>query len=77
MLHPDYQYTPKLISSMVYLLECGKFDVVLGLRILGGKAVSGGMPLYKYISNRILTLIQNILLGAKLSEYQRIPGIYA
>ncbi len=69
MLHPDYQYTPKLISSIVYLLECGEFDVVLGSRILGGKAISGGMPFYKYISNRILTFIQNILLGAKLSEY--------
>ncbi len=69
MLHPDYQYTPKLISSMVYLLESGEFDVVLGSRILGGKAVKGGMPVYKYFSNRLLTLLQNILLGAKLSEY--------
>ena len=69
MLHPDYQYTPKLISSMVYLLESDEFDVVLGSRILGGQAVKGGMPLYKYVSNRLLTLIQNILLGAKLSEY--------
>ena len=69
MLHPDYQYTPKLISSMVYLLESGEFDVVLGSRILGGQAINGGMPVYKYISNRILTLVQNILMGAKLSEY--------
>ncbi len=69
MLHPDYQYTPKLISAMVYLLESKEFDVVLGSRILGGKARSGGMPIYKYISNRFLTLIQNILMGAKLSEY--------
>jgi glycosyltransferase involved in cell wall biosynthesis len=69
MLHPDYQYTPKLISSMVYLLESDEFDVVLGSRILGGQAMSGGMPMYKYFSNRILTLLQNILLGAKLSEY--------
>ena len=69
MLHPDYQYTPKLISSMAYLLESGEFDVVLGSRILGGKAVSGGMPYYKYFSNRILTLIQNLLLGTKLSEF--------
>jgi len=69
MLHPDYQYTPKLISPMVYLLESGEFDVVLGSRILGGKALKGGMPIYKYISNRVLTLIQNLLLGAKLSEY--------
>jgi glycosyltransferase involved in cell wall biosynthesis len=65
----DYQYTPKLISAMACLLESAEFDVVLGSRILGGKAMSGGMPLYKYISNRILTLIQNILMGAKLSEY--------
>ena len=69
MLHPDYQYTPKLISAMAFLLESGEFDVVLGSRILGGKAISGGMPLYKYISNRVLTLLQNILLNAKLSEY--------
>jgi glycosyltransferase involved in cell wall biosynthesis len=69
MLHPDYQYTPKLISTMAYLLESKEFDVVLGSRILGGKARTGGMPLYKYISNRFLTLVQNILLGAKLSEY--------
>jgi glycosyltransferase involved in cell wall biosynthesis len=69
MLHPDYQYTPKLIPAMAYLLESGVFDVVLGSRILGGQAVRGGMPMYKYISNRLLTLIQNVLLGAKLSEY--------
>lgn len=69
MLHPDYQYTPKLISAMAYLLDSGEFDVVLGSRILGGKALSGGMPFYKYLSNRILTLVQNILMGAKLSEY--------
>ncbi len=69
MLHPDYQYTPKLISAMAYLLESGEFDVVLGSRILGGKAISGGMPLYKYVSNRVLTLAQNTLMGAKLSEY--------
>ncbi|MDE3059144.1 MAG: glycosyltransferase family 2 protein [Bacteroidota bacterium] len=69
MLHPDYQYTPKLISAMAFLLESGEFDVVLGSRILGGKAIAGGMPLYKYISNRLLTFIQNLLMGAKLSEY--------
>jgi glycosyltransferase involved in cell wall biosynthesis len=69
MLHPDYQYTPKLISAMAYLLESGEFDVVLGSRILGGKAIKGGMPIYKYVSNRILTLLQNLILGAKLSEY--------
>jgi glycosyltransferase involved in cell wall biosynthesis len=69
MLHPDYQYTPKLIGAMTYLLDSDEFDVVLGSRILGGKTRSGGMPLYKYIFNRILTLLQNILMGAKLSEY--------
>jgi glycosyltransferase involved in cell wall biosynthesis len=69
MLHPDYQYTPKLIPAMVYLLISGEYDVVLGSRILGGKALQGGMPLYKYISNRLLTLIQNLVMGAKLSEY--------
>jgi len=69
MLHPDYQYTPKLITAMAYLLESGEFDLVLGSRILGGKALHGGMPVYKYVSNRALTLAQNLLLGAKLSEY--------
>lgn len=69
MLHPDYQYTPKLISAMAYLLESGEFDIVLGSRILGGKALQGGMPLYKYFFNRVLTLSQNILMNAKLSEY--------
>jgi glycosyltransferase involved in cell wall biosynthesis len=74
MLHPDYQYTPKLIKAMASMIECGEFDVVLGSRILGGEAIKRGMPIYKYISNRILTLIQNLLLGAKLSEYH--TGIY-
>jgi glycosyltransferase involved in cell wall biosynthesis len=69
MLHPDYQYTPKLIPAMVFLLISGEYDVVLGSRILGGKAIQGGMPLYKYINNRMLTLTQNILMGQKLSEY--------
>ena len=69
MLHPDYQYTPKLITAMSSMIECGEFDVVLGSRILGGEAIKRGMPIYKYFSNRILTLIQNLLLGAKLSEY--------
>ncbi len=69
MLHPDYQYTPKLIGAMAYLLNSDEFDIVLGSRILGGKSRIGGMPLYKYISNRALTLMQNILMGAKLSEY--------
>jgi glycosyltransferase involved in cell wall biosynthesis len=69
MLHPDYQYTPKLISAMAYLLQSGLYDVVLGSRILGGQALKGGMPLYKYVSNRFLTVAQNLLMGAKLSEY--------
>ncbi len=69
MLHPDYQYTPKLISAMAFLLESGEFDVVLGSRILGGQALQGGMPVYKYVSNRFLTFAQNLLMGAKLSEY--------
>jgi len=69
MLHPDYQYPPKLIPAMAGLVASGMFDVVLGSRILSGMALKGGMPLYKYISNRILTVIENILLGAKLSEY--------
>lgn len=69
MLHPDYQYTPKLITAMANMIECGEFDVVLGSRILGGEAVKRGMPLYKYVANRLLTLIQNLIMGAKLSEY--------
>lgn len=69
MLHPDYQYSPKLITAMAGLICSGMFDVVLGSRILGGMALKGGMPLYKYISNRILTFIENIFLGQKLSEY--------
>ncbi|MCX5710335.1 MAG: glycosyltransferase family 2 protein [Candidatus Omnitrophica bacterium] len=69
MLHPDYQYPPKLITAMAGLIASGMFDVVLGSRILGGMALKGGMPFYKYISNRALTLIGNILLGEKLSEY--------
>ena len=69
MLHPDYQYSPKLILPMASLLGSEFFDVVLGSRILGVGALAGGMPLYKYVSNRVLTLIQNALLGHKLSEY--------
>ena len=69
MVHPDYQYTPKLIPSMCYLIANDLFKVVLGSRILGKGALKGGMPLYKYIANRILTFIQNLLVGAKLSEY--------
>jgi len=69
MLHPDYQYPPKLITPMAALITSGMFDVVLGSRILGNKALSGGMPVYKYIANRILTLTENIMIGQKLSEY--------
>jgi glycosyltransferase involved in cell wall biosynthesis len=69
MLHPDYQYTPKLIHSMCYLIANGVYDVVLGSRILGRGALKGGMPLYKYAANRVLTLTQNFLLNQKLSEY--------
>lgn len=69
MLHPDYQYTPKLITSMVALIAHDVYPVVFGSRILGKGALKGGMPLYKYIANRFLTLFQNICLGQKLSEY--------
>lgn len=69
MLHPDYQYTPKLIPSMVHLLADDLYPVVLGSRILGNGAIKGGMPVYKYFFNRILTLFQNIMIGQKLSEY--------
>jgi glycosyltransferase involved in cell wall biosynthesis len=69
MLHPDYQYTPRLIPSMVGLLTDGPYDVVLGSRILGGGALRGGMPRYKYLANRFLTATQNLLSNAKLSEY--------
>lgn len=69
MLHPDYQYTPLLIPSMCHLIASGLYHVVLGSRILGKGALKGGMPLYKYIANRILTVFQNLLLKAKLSDY--------
>jgi len=69
MLHPDYQYTPKLIPAMVNIIGDDLYDVVLGSRILGNGALKGGMPLYKYIANRFLTLFQNVLSGHKLSEY--------
>ena len=69
MLHPDYQYTPLLIPSMVNIIGDDLYPVVLGSRILGKGALRGGMPLYKYIANRILTLTQNILINYKLSEY--------
>lgn len=69
MLHPDYQYTPKLIHSMSYLIANEVYPVVIGSRILGKGALKGGMPLYKYVANRFLTLSQNILMNQKLSEY--------
>jgi glycosyltransferase involved in cell wall biosynthesis len=69
MLHPDYQYTPKLMPAMASMIASGEYDVVLASRILGRGALRGGMPIYKYISNRILTLIENYMLGQKLTEY--------
>lgn len=69
MVHPDYQYSPKLVAAMASMIASGHYDVVLGSRILGGMALKGGMPLYKYIANRLLTLIENMALGVKLSEY--------
>ena len=69
MLHPDYQYTPRLVTAMASMIASEQFDVVLGSRILGVGALAGGMPVYKYISNRVLTLVENLLLRQKLSEY--------
>lgn len=69
MVHPDYQYSPRLIGAMASMIVSGHYDVALGSRILCGGTVDAGMPLYKYVSNRFLTLFQNLLLGAKLSEY--------
>jgi glycosyltransferase involved in cell wall biosynthesis len=69
MLHPDYQYTPKLLPAMASLIAVGEFDVVLGSRILSGGALKGGMPPYKYVANRMLTATENLATGAKLSEY--------
>jgi glycosyltransferase involved in cell wall biosynthesis len=69
MVHPDYQYTPKLIPALAAMIGNGLYSCVIGSRILGGQAVKGGMPIWKYISNRALTLAENILTGAKLSEY--------
>jgi glycosyltransferase involved in cell wall biosynthesis len=69
MLHPDYQYSPRLVTAMASLIAYGEYDVVLGSRILGQGALAGGMPLYKYVANRLLTFFQNLLLGYKLSEY--------
>jgi glycosyltransferase involved in cell wall biosynthesis len=69
MLHPDYQYAPKLVPAMAAMVVSGEYDVVLGSRILGGKARKSGMPVYKYISNRFLTLTENLFFGSKLSEF--------
>ena len=69
MVHPDYQYEPRLITAMAAMVASGVYDVVLGSRILGNTAHRGGMPLYKYVANRFLTLFQNLLLGIKLSEF--------
>ncbi len=69
MLHPDYQYSPKLLGAMAGMIASGHYDAVFASRILGNGALTGGMPLYKYVANRALTAIQNLLMGAKLSEY--------
>src|SRR5215210_381353 len=69
MLHPDYQYSPKLIGAMAWLAASDEFDVILGSRILGRGAIEGGMPRYKYYFNRMLTAVENVMLGIKLSEY--------
>src|SRR5208337_2376840 len=69
MIHPDYQYSPRLVTAMASMITSGHYDIVLGSRILGGTALKGGMPLYKYIANRFLTFIENLALGAKLAEY--------
>lgn len=69
MVHPDYQYSPRLIAAIAFMIASGEYDMALGSRILGGRALKGGMPFYKYVANRILTLIDNLMLGAKLSEY--------
>jgi glycosyltransferase involved in cell wall biosynthesis len=69
MVHPDYQYSPRLVTAMASMIASGHYDIVLGSRILGGSALQGGMPLYKYVANRFLTFIENVVLGAKLSEY--------
>src|SRR5437660_743083 len=69
MLHPDYQYEPRLVTSMASMISSGVYDLVLGSRILGGTARAGGMPLWKYIGNRVLTAAQNAAIGSKLSEF--------
>lgn len=69
MIHPDYQYSPRLVTAMASMIASGHYDIVLGSRILGGGALRGGMPRYKYAGNRALTFVQNLVTGAKLSEY--------
>ncbi len=69
MLHPDYQYEPRLITAMAGMIASGVYDVVIGSRILGNTALRGGMPVYKYVSNRVLTAVQNLIVGMKLSEF--------
>ena len=69
MVHPDYQYTPKLIPALAHCIASGLYDLALGSRILGGKALDGGMPVYKYLANRVLTAVENVLIDQKLSEY--------
>jgi len=69
MVHPDYQYSPRLVTAMASMIASGHYDVVLGSRILGGGALKGGMPVYKYVANRFLTLVENMALRVKLSEY--------
>jgi glycosyltransferase involved in cell wall biosynthesis len=69
MLHPDYQYEPRLITAMAAMVASGVYDVVIGSRILGNTALAGGMPRYKYVANRVLTALQNLIVGAKLSEF--------
>lgn len=77
MIHPDYQYTPKLLPAMASLVASGLYPCVLGSRILGGAALRGGMPWWKYVSNRFLTFVENVFLGAKLSEYHTGYRAYA
>ena len=78
MLHPDYQYTPKLIPAMASMIAFGEYDAVIASRILTGSALKGGMPLYKYVSNRFLTFFQNLFNGKNLSEtFRKCSGIYA
>lgn len=77
MIHPDYQYTPKLLRAICSMIAEADYDVVLGSRILCGSALKGGMPLYKYIANRLLTLFENLCLGQKLSEYHTGYRVYS